>query len=82
MSNPIIIVELADNNFEGLYSNSEQSFIIVNRPKEEGSINISGPHKSTVLTVDLTRVIDGVIILNNILDLHPSGPFFPLEETP
>lgn len=82
MLHPIVIIELVDNKFEGLYSNSELSFIIVNRCDDEESFTISGPYKPTLEKADLTRVIDGVTTLSEILDQRAEKPFFGLEEAP
>jgi hypothetical protein len=82
MPHPVIVIELFENKFEALYSNSELSFILVNRTEVEGDITISGPHAPTLEKADLTKVVDGVTILQSVLDQRGEAPFFTAEETP
>lgn len=67
MPHPIIIIELSEGKFEALHSNAELSFILVNRKEVEGDITIAGPYTPTVETADLSKVIDGVTILYDVL---------------
>lgn len=82
MSHPIVVIELHNNEFEALYSNSELTFILVNRAENDDDITISGPYASTVPKADLSKVIDGVTIMNDILYRNDSGLFSTEEETP
>lgn len=80
MPHPIIIIELSKNKFEALYSNFELSFILVNR--KEPDVTIAGPYTPTVATHDLSKVIDGITILHDVLDQRGEEPFSLAEETP
>lgn len=82
MPHPTIIIELFENKFEALYSNTELSFILVNRKEIDGDIAIAGPYTPTLEKADLTKVIDGVTILQSVLDQRGEEPYFTEEETP
>ena len=76
MPRPTIIIELIENTFEALYSNTDLSFIIVNRTENEA--NISGPYAPTLQKFDLSGVIEGVQIPKKLLTAPASQPFFAL----
>ena len=76
MPRPTIIIELFENNFEALYSNTDLSFIIVNRTENQNETTISGPHTPTLEKSDLSGVIDGVQIPQKLLTAPSSQPFF------
>jgi hypothetical protein len=79
MPHLIVIIELINNKFEALYSDSELSFILVNHTKHAEEMTISGPHEPTLPKADLAKVIDGVTILNQILEQDVE---LPKRETP
>lgn len=82
MPHPIIIIELSKNKFEALYSNFELSFILVNRKDDNNDdVTIAGPYTPTVATHDLSKVIDGITILHDVLDRRGEEPFSSKEET-
>ena len=76
MSHPTIIIELFENNFEALYSNTELSFLIVNRTEDEDETRISGPYAPTLEKSDLAGVIDGVKIPATLLNTPADEPYF------
>lgn len=80
MAHPTVIIELFNNNFEALYSNTKLSFVIVNRTENEDETTISGPHAPTLETHDLTRVIGGVEIPGNLLKKPADQPYFVPDE--
>jgi hypothetical protein len=83
MPHPIVIIELVNNKFEDLYSNSELSYLLVNRNERFGeAITISGPHEPTGQTPNLSTVLDGVTILQNVLEHHGESPLSAKEEKP
>ena len=81
MSHPIVIIEIVDKKFETIYSNSELSFIIVSRSEDQRTVTVSGPFKPNLET-DLTRVIDGVTTLHQVLDQFGENQLSGSEETP
>jgi len=83
MPHPIIIIELSKNKFEALYSNFELSFILVNRKDDNNNdVTIAGPYTPTVAIHNLSKVIDGITILHDVLDRRGEEPFSSTEETP
>ena len=76
MSHPTVVIELFENNFEALYSNTDLSFIVVNRTESQDETTISGPHAPTLEKSDLGGVIEGVQIPQKLLTAPDSQPFF------
>jgi hypothetical protein len=81
MPRPTVIIELFENTFEALYSNTDLAFIIVNRTENQNETTISGPHAPTLEKSDLSGVIDGVQIPHKILSAPADQPYFVPEET-
>jgi hypothetical protein len=82
MPRPTVIIELFENTFEALYSNTDLSFIIVNRTENQEETTISGPHAPTLKKHDLSGVIDSVQIPHKLLAAYTDEPYFVSKETP
>jgi hypothetical protein len=80
MPTPIIVIELFNNSFEALYSNTDVSFVIVNRSDDDNLAGISGPYAATLETNNLTDVIDRFKIPDSYLSTPGKQPFFVITD--